>query len=151
MYLQKRTYIGGEYAHNEISGEIKLTKNGKEIPIQLKRLDYIIESVGYWRKANHIHKWFVENVQKNEDDCGDYYVAEEKLKQLLSICKQIKESPERAPELLPTHSGFFFGTTEYGEGYMWQIDSTIKIIESILAERTSPEYLGFDIIYTSSW
>ena len=29
----------------------------------------IIEQVGYWRKANQIHNWFVENVQDGEDDC----------------------------------------------------------------------------------
>ena len=24
-----------------------------------------------WRKANHIHQWFVQNVQDGNDDCGD--------------------------------------------------------------------------------
>lgn len=50
----------------------------------------IIEHVGYWRKANHIHKWFVENVQDGEDDCGYYEVDQEQLEELLDICKLIK-------------------------------------------------------------
>ena len=32
------------------------------------------EMVGYWRKANHIHKWFVDNVQEGIDDYREYYV-----------------------------------------------------------------------------
>ena len=46
--------------------------------------------VGYWRKANAIHKWFVENVQNDVDDCGSYEVSKEKIEELLGICKTIK-------------------------------------------------------------
>ena len=42
----------------------------------------------YWRKSNQIHKWFVDNVQGGEDDCGDYYVSHEKLKELRETCRQ---------------------------------------------------------------
>jgi hypothetical protein len=45
----------------------------------------------YWRKANHIHKWFVDNVQGGKDDCGNYYVSEEKLEELLHTCERILE------------------------------------------------------------
>ena len=51
----------------------------------------IIEDVGYWRKANAIHKWFVDNIQDGEDDCGYYEVAPEQLEELLNICKLIKQ------------------------------------------------------------
>ena len=39
--------------------------------------------VGYWRKANQIHNWFVENIQNGIDDC-DYHreVREEDLREL---------------------------------------------------------------------
>ena len=43
-------------------------------------------NVAYWRKANQIHNWFVTNVQRGEDDCGEYYVSREKLSQLLRDC-----------------------------------------------------------------
>lgn len=51
----------------------------------------IMEEVGYWRKANQIHNWFVENVQDGEDDC-DYHneVTKEDLEALLAICETIK-------------------------------------------------------------
>lgn len=43
----------------------------------------------YWRKANQIHNWFVQNVQSGEDDCGMYLVSKEKLQELVDICKEI--------------------------------------------------------------
>lgn len=47
----------------------------------------IIDQVGYWRKANHIHNWFVENVQDGEDDCRYHgEVTKEDLEELLVSC-----------------------------------------------------------------
>lgn len=46
----------------------------------------LYEEVGYWRKANHIHNWFVENVQGGEDDCGYYEVTAEQLTELRDLC-----------------------------------------------------------------
>ena len=51
----------------------------------------IFSPVGYWRKANAVHRWFVENVQDGEDDCGTYEVNKEQLEELLSICELIKD------------------------------------------------------------
>ena len=52
----------------------------------------IYEQVAYWRKANAIHRWFVENIQDREDDC-DYHreVREEDLVELRDICKEVIE------------------------------------------------------------
>ena len=50
------------------------------------------DGVAYWRKANAIHKWFVENVQDGVDDCGRYEVTKEQLQELLKICLMVKEN-----------------------------------------------------------
>lgn len=50
--------------------------------------------VGYWRKANAIHRWFVENVQNDEDDCGRYEVSKEQLEVLLEVCNEVLENCE---------------------------------------------------------
>ena len=53
----------------------------------------IYEVVADWRKANQVHRWFVENVQDGNDDCDCYQVSEEQLQELLDTCKTvIKES-----------------------------------------------------------
>jgi hypothetical protein len=151
MYLRKRIYIGADYEHNEVKGEINLTKRDRKIDIKLSRVSSIEETVGYWRKANQIHNWFVKNVQKGVDDCGDYYVDESVLKQLLADCKAVKDNKLVAADVLPTKSGFFFGGTEYDEYYINGIDETIQILESVLSETDERGYLNGDIYYTSSW
>lgn len=45
--------------------------------------------VGYWRKANHIHNWFVKNIQDKNDNCGEYYVIVEEFEKLYDICMGI--------------------------------------------------------------
>ena len=109
----------------------------------------VMEQVGYWRKANQIHQWFVDNVQDGEDDC-DYHneVTKECLEDLLCICQQVLDNHDLAYELLPTQSGFFFGGTEYDEYYFDDIKDTIEIIKNVL------ETTDFDkemIYYVSSW
>ena len=46
-------------------------------------------TVAYWRKANHIHQWFVEHCQGGTDDCRDAYVEREQLEELLQLCQQV--------------------------------------------------------------
>lgn len=45
-----------------------------------------------WRKANQIHKWFVDNVQGGNDDCGTYEVGVEQLQELLGIVNKVLDS-----------------------------------------------------------
>jgi len=91
MYLVRKKYIGANYEHNEVKGTIDLTSKGKKIPIDLNKVTEIYEQVGYWRKANQIHKWFVDNVQDGIDDGGAYYVSDDDLKKLLAKCKEVEK------------------------------------------------------------
>lgn len=108
----------------------------------------ILEMAGYWRKANHIHKWFVENVQDKKDDCELYLVSKEKLEQLKDYCQRVKENFLLGPILLPTQDGFFFGGTGYDSYYLDNVKDTIKIIEDVLA---STNFENQCIFYESSW
>ena len=101
---------------------------------------------GYWRKANAIHDWFVKNVQGGEDECRPHYVGREQLEELKALCQEVLDNRERAAELLPTASGFFFGNTDYDEWYFQDIETTIQIIDDCLALPASWEFE-----YRSSW
>lgn len=152
MYLTKKTYVGGNYEFNKVEGNVKLNVRGNELPVRLDRLTYVIEDVGYWRKANQIHKWFVDNVQGGVDDCSKYTVEVEKLKELLRICKKVKKDHSLAEKLLPTQEGFFFGGTSYDEYYFYDIDTTINILTPLLKElKAQPETIFSYIEYQSSW
>ena len=70
MYLEKFNINAWEYRNVDID-DIK--NNNSELyeklrPYLVKRGKYAVweslsSEVGYWRKANAIHRWFVENVQ----------------------------------------------------------------------------------------
>ena len=85
----------------------------------------------YWRKANAIHRWFVEKVQDGNDDCEKYEVSYEKLYELKNLCEKVINNTKKAHELLPTASGFFFGETSYGEWYFHNIENTIASFDKL--------------------
>jgi hypothetical protein len=186
MYLNRETYIGAEYKHRNVKGKIEITIEGKPVKIDFNKISYIKERVGYWRKANQIHRWMVENIQDGEDDCGEHSLPKEKAKELLAICKEIKEkcplvkgtvkngaelsektggkwqdvyedgklmeNSRIAAKLLPSASGFFFGSTDYDQYYMGDIENTIEIMEYILKdEDETKDYFSEEITYSSSW
>ena len=112
------------------------------------RVTGVTIQAGYWRKANAIHQWFVDNVQEGIDDCRNSSVSRDQLQTLLDICKQIIAAPGRAEELLPTTNGFFFGGTEYDEWYFTNLQKTVDQIEAVL-EKFSEQ--AWTISYQSSW
>lgn len=119
--------------------------------------DDMIE-IGYWRKANHIHNWFVQNCQGGVDDCNYYEVTKTKLESLLADCKKVLDPTGStvplilrdriAESVLPTVQGFFFGSTDYDDGYYEDIKDTIEILERVLVET---DFENEVIIYSSSW
>jgi hypothetical protein len=50
---------------------------------------WIESEVAYWRKANAVHKWFVENVQGGVDDCREYDVFLDNLVELRETCVRL--------------------------------------------------------------
>jgi len=145
MYLEKRTYIGANYDYRNVTGTIDLKADGKPIKVNLKKVTSIIEDVCYWRKANAIHKWFVDNVQDGNDNCAEYYVGYSKLMELRDLCDSVisNDNEEISEELLPTSSGFFFGDTSYDEWYIDNLKATIKALTDL---DENCEYY-----YSSSW
>ena len=126
MYLDKEIHIGANYDFNEIGGEITLTRKGNKIPINLKKVKSIIEEGIYWRKANQIHKWFVDNVQDGNDDCGHYYVGKDTLQTLLDTINTLFEKVSKYVDL---------STVDFEKvdemAFSTQINAHIEAIEEI--------------------
>jgi hypothetical protein len=150
MYLYKKTFLyTGEWVREEKRCEVVVTEGGKPHPtIKPERIKEIVEEVGYWRKANQIHKWFVDNVQNGEDDCKEYSVDYEQLRDLLNACEDVLDDHSKAEQLLPTGSGFFFGNTDYSDYYFEQVQNTYDILMSIMS---APDADVSDYYYQSSW
>ncbi len=113
------------------------------LDMYLSRKDNLgnFHEVGYWRKANAIHGWFIENVQDGKDDRKSYRVSPEKIQKLYHKVSEAYditrmgidniEVQESLAQILPTVFGFFFGSTRYDENYVEDLHLTIRIIESL--------------------
>jgi hypothetical protein len=153
MYLSKKHYVQ-KWNHQPKNEQFDVAvKKGDDDYnfINPEKVKYIEEEIGYWRKANHIHKWFVENVQDGIDECQESHVGIGDLKSLLCLCKEVLENRDKASSLLPTQSGFFFGDTQYDEYYFGDVEHTVRILESILNDVSEDGYLPYEVYYSSSW
>lgn len=56
-----------------------------------------------------------------------------------------------AEDLLPTTKGFFFGSTDYDEYYMQDINDTIAILEPLLKLEVPKGFYAPDYTYRASW
>jgi hypothetical protein len=141
MHLKAKRYIW----YNELDLERNVRQFFSELPISAT-IDEVRAEIGYWRKANAIHKWFVAHVQEGVDDCGEYGVDRELLVSLRDTCAQVLEDTDLAPTLLPTQTGFFFGDTHYDDGYLANLRSTMQICNSAIALPKD-----WTIYYRSFW
>lgn len=115
---------------------------------------YVTATSVYWRKANAIHKWFVDNCANGVDDCTPMFVTTDHLKELFSaVCEVLSSDRDEkvAEEVLPIESGFFFGGTDYGEWYWDDLEYTKKALKEILALAEADEDWGVDFEYHASW
>lgn len=100
--------------------------------------DSIIEQVGYWRKCNAIHNWFVKNVQDGIDDCNYHHEAtEDKLEELLKTCYKVLENIELV-------DGKLNCGTQWRDGKCETVWRDGKVIEDYsVAEELLPTTSGF--------
>jgi hypothetical protein len=129
MYLSKEIYIGANYEHCKVKSSIKITRGGEPIKINKDKITVIHEEAGYWRKANQIHKWFVDNIQDGVDNCAKYPVSYNSLLELKELCEKILKTKDSS--LLPPTSGFFFGSTGVDGYYYDDLKNTIAIIDNL--------------------
>lgn len=97
MYLTKKHYIGNKYRRSAHLVKVIVPEDQKDVvfptaKIKDERISEITEEVAYWRKANHIHKWFVDNIQEGNDDCGEYYVSQNDIKKLLEVVNKVLDA-----------------------------------------------------------
>jgi hypothetical protein len=73
-------------------------------------------------------------------------VYRDKIEQLRDTCMEVLADNSKAEELLPSASGFFFGSTEYDEYYFGDLQVTVEMLNRALE---LPEM--YDLYYQSSW
>jgi hypothetical protein len=140
MYLNAKRYLWD--ADKDIKDKIA----DEALPEIKAEIKTIIVKAAYWRKANAIHKWFVDKIQDGADDCREYNVTLEQLQDLVALCKEVLSNKEKALELLPPINGFFFGSNETDDWYWESLENTITQLEECLKWPAE-----WDFYYDSSW
>lgn len=170
MYLSARKHVS-DYSFEEGKNTYEVGNILESIGLDRDALSTEAPSVSvelnvaYWRKANAIHKWFVDSLADGEDNCQPVYVNRKDLQSLLETLEEAlkaRRDDETADHddiatptledsleyILPTESGFFFGDTAYDEWYWMQLEWTHKRLTEILNDERFEE---FDFEYRASW
>lgn len=152
QYLYKKTYVK-RWAHmnEEELYTVDVLKGGNRVEhINPEKVAYVVEEVAYWRKANQIHKWFVDNIQEGVDNCGEYWVSVDALKELVDKCKKALENRnvDTAEAELPTQGGFLFGDTSYSDYYYDDLERTVEMLQPLIDNEGRGDV---DFYYHSSW
>ena len=152
MYLYAKKFLSSSSWSNvdeckkvkSIARLMKGTKFLKEDDLQFAEVKL---QLAYWRKANAVHRYFIDKCAGGKDECQDIYVEREMLQKLVNDCQTVLNDKRQARELLPTQSGFFFGGTDYDEYYYEDLENTVEMLNKIL--KDSPEDWEFE--YRASW
>lgn len=152
MYLYAKQFVASsswakEDECKKLKSIARLMKGTKFIGADDLQFAEVKLQVAYWRKANQIHKYFVDKCAGGKDECQPTYVERDHLEDLLWRCETVLKDHSRAEELLPSQSGFFFGGTDYDEWYYQDLEGTITVLKKIL--KDSPESWEFE--YQASW
>lgn len=91
-YAHRRHYVK-QWKHEkpEERYSVVIRRGGKPVPgLQEGRISSVDEELMVWRKAYHIHNWFVQNVRNGEfQNCDEFYVSEQDLCRLLNTCLEV--------------------------------------------------------------
>lgn len=107
--------------------------------VSQKQLEHLLSICQLIKDQCCLKKGRIVNGYTYDDNCVEQPVFEE---------GEYIENYEIAEKYLPTVDGFFFGSTDYDQWYMQDIEYTIQILTRVL------ESTDFDtqmIIYVSSW
>ena len=176
MNLSRKTYVKN-WEHQKPEEKHTITIEGpKKDLIKTERISHVEEDIMYWRKANAIHQFLLDGREDNCEEVGVptrrikelYDICERIIKecpledgvvnngQVLingqwvpsTEMGKIMTNQELAAKLLPTTSGFFFGSTDYDQWYYDDIVRTHKVLGELMQE---PKWDYADYVYNASW
>lgn len=126
------SYETGEYSFTPVPTE-KFEECFDEI---LKH--YYGHYVGYFRKVNCVYRYFED---KLTDETA--WVTKDECEDIVKRCSAVLENPDLASELMPTRSGFFFGSTEYDKYYFSDLKNIRKQFKSFIKYFKTDDDLMF--------
>ena len=106
------------------------------------------DEVAYWRKANAIHGWIISYTDA-VDNGTPISLTKRDLFVLRETCIEVLDAhtEEKAMELLPPTSGFFFGSNTIDEWYWSDIQDTVDKLNKALEQSVDDAMFE----YYASW
>ena len=92
-------------------------------------------NIGYFRKVNFLVKFF-EDKGFDVPNQTPLAIMREDAEELLSKCEEVLKDHSKGPELLPTMSGFFFGSTDYNDYYY----DDVEAVRDYVKDKLLPEF-----------
>ena len=157
MYLYKKSFVKNfSFDNPEKQYKVEVSRGGVlRTDIKPHRITQVVEEVGYWRKFNALHSWFVNNCGGGIDECQAIDVSEDDLRNLREVLVKVVENDfKTAEDDLPPAQGFFFGSDVVDDYYKECVIETINTIQDILNENEDIKDAGFygsDFYYRASW
>lgn len=158
---------GTVYRDLEKSYNKALGDNDPEAEVYRKRMDELLapyDEATVWsgRKENHIHQWVIDfhNTEEVEAhlwviDAYRHRINDTNLDhilidpdQLLGDLETVIKNPESAPEIMPTSSGFFFGSTDYDKFYF---EDVMALHKTLNTEKKQGYFNNHSYFYWSWW
>jgi hypothetical protein len=172
-----------DFMKDEDKHTVSVKKNGMDrTDIDPNRISYITEHVASWRKFNALHGYIVENHANGRDECQQIALYVDDLNEILNTLVEIREElnscevvdvevecgvdrgkpimrtiqvfkSKKANELLPTRSGFFFGSEHIDEYYKALVEQTIDIFQNLVDADAKAQEEGndYEYYYQASW
>ena len=106
--------------------------------------------IGYFRKFNALHGYIVKRFAAGIDECQDIYLYKEDVEQIKKVLDEVLKAKieEKAKELLPTQSGFFFGGINYDEYYFEEVKVAADLMQNLLDNF---DFENYQLVYRASW
>lgn len=91
-----------------------------------------------FRKVNLLIPWVERTLGVTVENCKEYELTKASIESLLADVDTVIADISKAPEVLPTRKGFFFGSTEYGDWYKQDLEQ-IKTDAGDLVHHMAPD------------
>ena len=146
MYLRTLKEDGDELSEketNKLNEEEKYFEEHKDIAELLDKMQVNVDEseklakeiyaifnrkeIAYFRKVNFLMSFF-----QYEDNCEYVEITKEQVSDLVERTTKVWNDHSLAEELLPTQSGFFYGSTEYSDYYFEDVKDVRDTFQEIL-------------------
>jgi hypothetical protein len=142
MYLSAKRYLWNISDDDKALAEKIGAEVGGESLGQTKE---VAREAFYWRKAWAIHHWFVINAQNGDDNCREYWVSRDLLRELLDTLQRVDKNPSLTEDILPLQA-------DDADGIEWELEQvrrTIPALEKLINDESIKDH--WDFYYQSSW